>query len=183
MSVFTAWKRGVRWATLSVACMGLMACASPKPADYAAEKPVLDLREYFNGDIDAYGIFTDRSGQVVRRFVVTIKASWEGEKGVLEEDFVYSDGEKQRRVWTLIHQGDGKYIGTADDVVGEASGQVAGNAFQWSYVLRLPVGDRTYDVSFNDWMYLMSDKVMLNKATMSKFGIRLGEVTLSFHKR
>lgn len=183
MSVFTAWKRGVRWATISVACMSLIACASPKPADYADEKPVLDLREYFNGDIDAYGIFTDRSGQVVRRFVVTIKASWEGEKGVLEEDFVYSDGEKQRRVWTLIHQGDGKYIGTADDVVGEASGQVAGNAFQWSYVLRLPVGDRTYDVSFNDWMYLMSDKVMLNKATMSKFGIRLGEVTLSFHKR
>ena len=183
MSVFTAWKRGVRWATISVACMSLIACASPKPADYADERPVLDLREYFNGDIDAYGIFTDRSGQVVRRFVVTIKASWEGEKGVLEEDFVYSDGEKQRRVWTLIHQGDGKYIGTADDVVGEASGQVAGNAFQWSYVLRLPVGDRTYDVSFNDWMYLMSDKVMLNKATMSKFGIRLGEVTLSFHKR
>lgn len=183
MSVFTAWKRGVRWATISVACMSLIACASPKPADYADEKPVLDLREYFNGDIDAYGIFTDRSGQVVRRFVVTIKASWEGEKGVLEEDFVYSDGEKQRRVWTLIHQGDGKYIGTADDVVGEASGQVAGNAFQWSYVLRLPVGESTYDVSFNDWMYLMSDKVMLNKATMSKFGIRLGEVTLSFHKR
>ncbi|NLZ10806.1 MAG: DUF3833 domain-containing protein [Alcaligenaceae bacterium] len=183
MSVFTAWKRGVRWATISVACMSLIACASPKPADYADEKPVLDLREYFNGDIDAYGIFTDRGGHVVRRFVVTIKARWEGEKGVLEEDFVYSDGEKQRRVWTLIHQGDGKYIGTADDVVGEASGQVAGNAFQWSYVLRLPVGDRTYDVSFNDWMYLMSDKVMLNKATMSKFGIRLGEVTLSFHKR
>ena len=126
MSVFTAWKRGVRWATISVACMSLIACASPKPADYADEKPVLDLREYFNGDIDAYGIFTDRSGQVVRRFVVTIKASWEGEKGVLEEDFVYSDGEKQRRVWTLIHQGDGKYIGTADDVVGEASFLVAG---------------------------------------------------------
>jgi hypothetical protein len=163
--------------------MGLIACASPKPADYAAEKPVLDLREYFNGDIDAYGIFTDRGGHVVRRFVVTIKASWQGDHGVLEEDFVYSDGEKQRRVWHLTYKGDGQYTGTAEDVVGEASGVASGNAFQWGYVLRLPVGERTYDVTFNDWMYLMDDKVLLNKATMSKFGIRLGEVTLSFHKR
>nr|WP_249417650.1 DUF3833 domain-containing protein [Pusillimonas minor] len=163
--------------------MGLIACASPKPADYAAERPVLDLREYFVGDIDAYGLFTDRSGKVVRRFTVKIKASWEGNKGVLEEDFIYSDGEKQRRVWYLTYEGDGRYTGTAEDVVGEASGEVAGNAFQWRYVLRLPVGDRTYDVSFNDWMYLMDDKVMLNKAVMSKFGIRLGDVTLSFHKR
>ncbi|HCN73035.1 MAG TPA: DUF3833 domain-containing protein, partial [Pusillimonas sp.] len=48
---------------------------------------------------------------------------------------------------------------------------------------RLPVGDTTYDVSFDDWMFLMNDEVMLNRATMSKFGIRLGEVTLSFYKR
>jgi hypothetical protein len=38
-------------------------------------------------------------------------------------------------------------------------------------------------VRFDDWMYLMTDKVMLNKATMSKFGVKLGEVTLSFTKR
>jgi hypothetical protein len=32
-------------------------------------------------------------------------------------------------------------------------------------------------------MYLMNDRVMLNKAVMSKWGFRLGEVTLSFSKR
>ena len=42
---------------------------------------------------------------------------------------------------------------------------------------------KVYEVQFDDWMYLMSDKVMLNKATMSKFGVRLGEVTLAFTKR
>jgi hypothetical protein len=45
------------------------------------------------------------------------------------------------------------------------------------------VGATTIEVQFDDWMYLMTDKVMLNKATMSKFGVRLGEVTLSFSKR
>jgi len=40
-----------------------------------------------------------------------------------------------------------------------------------------------YDVQFDDWMYLVDERVMLNKAAMSKFGIRLGEVTLAFNKK
>jgi hypothetical protein len=166
----------------------LAGCASPPtPADYAAEQPVLDLKEYFDGDITAHGIFTDRSGKVVRRFTVQMRCSWSGDEGVLDEDFSYSDGRKERRVWRLRKlpdsAGKGRYTGTADDVVGTAQGQAAGNAFQWRYTLRLPVDGRVYDVQFDDWMYLMDARVMLNKAVMSKFGFRLGEVTLAFHKR
>jgi hypothetical protein len=165
-----------------VASLVLTSCASPTAADYAAEKPVLDLKTYFNGDLTAHGMFSDRSGKVVRRFVVTMKCSWQGSDGVLDESFVYSDGEKQRRVWRLKQLADGRYVGAADDVVGEAKGQSAGNAFQWSYTLRLPVDGKTYEVQFDDWMYLIDEHVMLNKAVMSKFGLRLGEVTLAFHK-
>jgi hypothetical protein len=68
-------------------------------------------------------------------------------------------------------------------VVGEASGQVSGNAFRWGYTLALPVDGRVWNVEFDDWMYLMDDRVMLNKATMSKWGVKLGEVTLSFTRR
>jgi hypothetical protein len=68
-------------------------------------------------------------------------------------------------------------------VVGQAQGETRGNAFHWTYTLSLPVDGTVYEVQFDDWMYLMTDKVMLNKATMSKFGVRLGEVTLSFFKR
>jgi hypothetical protein len=101
----------------------------------------------------------------------------------LDEDFVYSDGTKQKRIWRLKKLADGRYTGTADDVVGIAQGQTRGNAFYWTYTLSLPVDGSVYEVKFDDWMYLMSDTVMLNKATMSKFGVRLGEVTLSFSKR
>jgi Protein of unknown function (DUF3833) len=160
----------------------LGACASPTPADYAAEKPVLDLQRYFNGDLTAHGIFTDRSGKVVRRFTVLMKCQWTGDEGVLDEAFTYSDGKTDRRVWKLKKLPGGKYTGTAGDVVGVAQGQAAGNAFQWAYTLRLPVDDKVYEVQFDDWMYLVDERVMLNKAVMSKFGIRLGEVTLSFTK-
>ncbi|MCU0773032.1 MAG: DUF3833 domain-containing protein [Ideonella sp.] len=167
----------------ATAALGLGACASsPTPADYAGEKPLLDLRQYFNGKLIAHGVFTDRAGKVARRFVVDMDCRWEGNQGVLDERFLYSDGKTERRVWRLTYQGDGRYTGTADDVVGTASGQTSGNAFFWAYTLRLPVGERVFEVQFDDWMWLVDERVMLNKAVMSKFGIRLGEVTLSFTK-
>lgn len=171
----------------SLLLLGLAGCAGPQVSDYASEQPRLDLRQYFNGTLDAYGVFTDRSGRVVKRFTVVMKCSWSGppgqETGVLDEEFIYSDGTRQRRVWTLQRVGEGRYVGTAADVVGQAQGQESGNAFRFGYTLSLPVDGRTYEVQFDDWMYLMDSRVMLNKAVMSKFGIRLGEVTLSFVKR
>jgi len=168
-------------AATSVLMLG--GCASQKIDGYAAEKPTLDLQQYFNGTLDAYGVFTDRSGTVVKRFTVVMVCTWKGDEGVLDEDFTYSDGTKQKRIWRLKKFPDGRYTGTADDVVGVAEGQTRGNAFYWTYTLSLPVDGKVYDVRFDDWMYLMTDKVMLNKATMSKFGVTLGEVTLSFTKR
>ncbi len=168
-------------ALLSAAAL-LAACASPTPADYAAEKPVLDLKTYFNGPIEAHGLFTDRSGKVVRRFTVQMTGTWTGNQGVLDERFTYSDGKTERRVWRLTDEGGGRWSGRADDVVGTATGVAAGNALNWRYTLRLPVDGSVYEVQFDDWMYLVDERVMLNKAAMSKFGVFLGEVTLSFTK-
>lgn len=168
----------------AAATFTLAGCAGgPQISDFAGQKPALDLRQYFNGTLDAYGVFTDRSGKVVKRFTVVMRCSWMGEEGVLDEDFTYSDGTTQKRIWRLKHLGNGRYSGTADDVVGTALGETQGNAFRWGYTLALPVDGKVWNVEFDDWMYLMDERVMLNKATMSKFGIRLGEVTLSFSKR
>jgi len=169
-------------AATALAAAVLTGCAGPTPADYAAEAPVLDLKTYFNGDLVAHGIFTDRSGQVVRRFVVQMTGSWNGKQGTLDERFTYSDGKTERRVWRLTDEGGGRWSGRADDVVGVAQGVAAGNALNWRYTLSLPVDGKVYEVQFDDWMYLMDERVMLNKAVMSKFGVRLGEVTLSFYK-
>jgi hypothetical protein len=163
--------------------LALSGCSTPQVTDYAAQKPVLELRDYLNGTLDAYGVFTDRSGQVVKRFTVVMECSWQGDQGVLDEVFSYSDGTTQRRVWRLQRLADGRFTGQADDVVGTAQGQQSGNAFHWTYTLALPVDGRIIEVQFDDWMYLMSDKVMLNKAAMRKWGVGLGEVTLSFVKR
>ncbi len=167
----------------TTALASLSGCASPTVDDYASQKPVLDLRTYFNGMVDAWGIFTDRNGKVVKRFTVEMKCQWHNDQGILDEDFVYSDGTKEKRIWKLTDKGNGAYVGIAGDVVGTAEGQTKGNAFNWRYTLALPVDGTVLNVQMDDWMYLMNDRVMLNKARMTKLGIHLGDVTLSFTKR
>ena len=163
--------------------LGLAGCASTGVEQYRAETPKLDLQTYLNGTLDAWGIFQGRDREVQKRFHVVIDAKWTGDTGVLDEHFQWSDGTTSRRVWTLKKQLDGTWRGTADDVVGEALGEVAGNALRWRYVLALPVDGKTYHVNFDDWMFLMDDKVMLNRSYMSKWGFNLGEVSLTFVKR
>ncbi len=176
-------KRRIALALASLGVALLTACAGATvPADYAAQTPLLDLKTYFNGSITAHGVFTDRAGKVQRRFTVAMTGRWTGDDGVLDEAFTYSDGKTERRVWRLKRGANGQYTGSADDVVGVARGQAAGNALQWAYTLRLPVDGSVYEVQFDDWMYLMDERVLLNKAVMSKFGVRLGEVTLAFYK-
>lgn len=167
---------------VAVAVM-LAGCGSVPVEQYRNERPALNLQQYFNGTVDAWGIFQDRSGKVVKRFTVRIDARWSGNTGTLDEHFEYSDGTTSRRVWTLQQLDPHRFRGTADDVVGEARGELHGNALRWQYVLKLDVDGRTWEVDFDDWMYLMDDQVMLNRSVMSKFGVRLGEVILTFRKR
>ncbi len=171
------------WLIAALMALLLGGCSSVDIADYRNEKPQLDLARYFDGTVDAWGVFQDRSGKVVKRFKVTIDAQWRGDVGTLDEHFEYSDGSTQRRVWTVTKLADGRYTGRADDVVGEATGEAQGNALRWRYTMALPVDGSVYHVAFDDWMFLMDDKTMLNRSFMTKFGVELGQVTLSFRKR
>lgn len=160
----------------------LTGCAGPNVRDYAQEAPPLDLRAFLSGQLSAKGMFTDRTGRVVKRFTVKMDGHWSGNTGVLDERFQYSDGSTQRRVWRLRSLGQGRYSGTADDVVGEASGESAGNAFRWNYTLALPVDSRVWNVALDDWMFLIDERTVINRSAMSKFGLHVGDVTLVITK-
>ena len=169
-------------ALLALALM-LAGCAGVAPEAYVDDKPVLDLARYFNGTIDGWGIVQDRSGKVLRRFHVTIDAKWEGNVGTLDESFDWSDGKREKRVWTVTKLDASDYTGTAGDVVGKAAGRAAGNALQWKYVLKLPPEQGGYEVDLDDWMYLVDEDTMLNRSVIEKFGIRFADITIAFRKR
>ena len=170
---------------LSSALLGLFmlaGCATPGVDAYRGEKPQLDIKKYFNGTVDGWGMVQDRSGKVLRRFHVVIESSWSGDTGTLDESFDWSDGKKEKRVWTIVKSGE-RYSGSAADVVGSAVGEAAGNALRWTYVLKLPVDQGGHAVDVDDWMYLVDEDTLLNRSTINKFGIRFAEITIGFRKR
>ena len=154
-----------------------------KIEDYAQFTPRFDIFEYFQGKTRGWGMFQDRDGTLKRQFVVDINGVIENNELVMTEDFVWNDGEKSQRIWRIQRTQSGQYSGRAADVVGQAQGKSAGNALNWQYTLNLPVDGKTWQVNFDDWMFLQPDNVLLNRATMSKLGIRLGEVTIAFSKQ
>ena len=101
---------------------------------------------------------------------------------MLEEQFSWSDGEESTRIWTIKKTAAGIYVGTADDVVGTAQGISSGNALNWRYHLNVETEGSTWKIHFDDWMFLQPDQVLLNRASMSKFGINLGDITIAFTK-
>ncbi|SDB61817.1 DUF3833 domain-containing protein [Pseudomonas sp. NFACC13-1] len=163
--------------------LGLTSCGNVDVDRYADQQPRLDLAHFFSQPVKAWGIYQKRSGEVIKRFEVDIASHHEGDRLILDERFLYSDGTRQRRVWTLTPEGAGRWRGRADDVIGEARGEVAGNALRWQYRLNLPVDGSTYEVTFDDWMYLMDDDTLINRSSMSKLGVELGQVTLFFRRQ
>ncbi len=156
----------------------LMACSNVRVTDYADKKPLFDVEQFFNGDLTAHGVVKDRGGKVIRHFNANIAATWVDGVGTLVEDFVFDDGETQRRIWTLKPDGHGHYTGTAGDVVGAAKLQQAGNSLFLDYVLRLPYKGSEVDVHVDDRMYLVSPDILINESGMSKFGWRVGSLVL-----
>lgn len=145
-------------------------------------QPTLDLRRFFNGPVTAWGQFQDHAGQVEKRFQVQLVGTWQGSDGVLQEHFQYDDGSQSQRTWYLTDLGGGHYRGRAADIVGEASGIAAGPALHWRYTLRQPANGTAYEVSMNDWMYLQDGHTLINHTVMTKFGYRIGDITLFFRK-
>ncbi|MFU8765111.1 MAG: DUF3833 domain-containing protein [Haliea sp.] len=170
-------------ALLLAMTLGLAGCTPVTVQDYADNRPLLVPEEFFQGQLTAHGVIKNRSGKVIRYFNADIKAYWENGIGTLEEDFIFDDGEPERRVWTLTPQADGSYTGTAGDVIGDGQITLAGNSMFLDYVLRIPYNDGTLDLRIDDRMYLVNPTMLINESTMTKFGVRVGEILLVIEKR
>ena len=173
---------------LAAALMLMTACTGkPSFDDPVLSDRQLNLEEFFDGELVAYGQFQDVLGTVRRSFVVTIDGDWDGERLRLVEDFVYEDGSTEQRIWTLTKTGDDSWTGTAPGVIGTATGQEDGNRFNWVYEIDLPIPSadgtvETLRVSFDDWMWLLAEDRLLNLAYVKRYGLDIGTVTISFEK-
>ncbi|MFA9374548.1 MAG: DUF3833 domain-containing protein [Poseidonibacter sp.] len=158
-------------------------CSKMQIDDFKNKKPEFIPQEYFNGPLRAYGMVKDRSGKIIKTFKGDLVGSWdENGVGTLDEKFVYDNGEKQRRVWTLKPIGDNKFEGTAGDIVGVAQMIAKGNTVMIDYTMRVPYNDSTIDINVKDWLHLQEDGVILNHSKMKKFGFTVGELVITIIK-
>ena len=160
----------------------LSACCPLSVSVYKDEKPQLEIEKYFSGNLEAIGIVSDRSGKVLKRFVCAMKGSWDGNELILNEDFLWSDNTRQNRVWRLTRTSPGTFVGTANDVLGQAKVEVAGNAMHLVYTLEVPMNGSTTHLNVDDWLYLVTDTVIINHSKLTKFGLDAAEVVLTIRK-
>lgn len=164
----------------------LLSSCSTRLSDYENQGEALDLKTYFDGPVVAWGMLQDYNEKVTRRFCVEMVGTWKQQDGtdvgVLDEMFYFDDGEVSQRVWTLTRQRGTAYVGSASDVVGEASGESKGFAFQWQYTLEVTVDGSTYEFQLDDWIYQMDEYRLFNRTDMNKFGMTLATITIFFDK-
>jgi len=153
-----------------------------KPTDFKDQKPRLIIEDYLSGNVKAWGILQNRFGKVTRQFSAELNGKWDGKKLILDEKFNWSDGEVQERQWQITKISEHHYEGTADDVVGTAKGYSYGSAFKFEYDLLVDVKSKEMKITFDDWIFKQDDKVAINRATMTKFGIKVAELTVFFLK-
>ena len=157
-------------------------CSSTSPKIYSQSPLKMDIRNYFRGNLEAYGILQDRSGKVIKTFTVKMKGTWKGNDGKLEEDFVFSDGKTDHRVWDLKVFDDNNFTGKAGDVVGIAKGEQYGNAMRMNYTLTIPYENRKINVNIDDWMFLIDNDSLINISQLKKFGFKVATLTIGFKK-
>ena len=161
----------------------LTGCAKDmKPTDFKDQKPRLVIEKYLSGNVKAWGVLQNRSGKVTRQFKADLNGKWDGNTLILDEIFNWNDGEKQTRKWTIKKIDEHNYEGTASDVVGKAIGYSYGPAFKFEYVLLVPIKGKNIKITFDDWIFMQDERIAINRATMTKFGIKVAELTVMFVK-
>ncbi len=175
----------IKFFLLIVSLLFITSCSgkqSMKPEDFKDKQPRLIIEDYMSGNVKAWGILQNRSGKVTRQFSADLNGKWDGKQLILDEKFIWNDGEVQKRQWKINKIDNHNYEGTAGDVVGTAKGYSYGPAFKFEYVLLVPIKGREIKITFDDWIFMQDEKVAINRAKMTKFGIKVAELTVMFVK-
>lgn len=166
----------------SILVITLTSCSSSLK-DYENTTPEFDLKDYFTGELEGWGLVKNWKGEVTQRFSVDLSGTWDNNQGRLYELFTYADGRTQERIWNLQKKDNKTSIGTANDVIGMAEGTQAGFAFNWTYQLRIDTQDGPINVTLNDWLYQINNEALVSEAQIKKFGLNVGEVLVFIVKQ
>ena len=138
------------------------------------------LGRCFVGRQRAWGLVQDRFGRVRRHFMADIDGRIDDGRLILDEAFLFEDGELSHRQWRISVTSPGRFEGEAEDIIGKAQGAETPWGLFWNYRMALPIGGRNIAFDFRDRMYPQAGGAIINRVEMRKLGFRVGDLTLMF---
>ena len=160
----------------------LTGCSNPNMENVISKNVSFELLEYFDGETTAWGLVVDRFGNLQRTFKVKLTGKRVNKQLLLKEYFTYNDGESEYREWVIIKTENGSYEGTSKDTIGVAKGIQVGNTMRMVYDTTISIGETNIKVSFDDRFVKADKKVVINRAEVLKWGIKIADVTIFFSK-
>jgi hypothetical protein len=143
----------------------------------------LEIMQFLAGRTTASGVFRDRFGRVRRSFKVLTTGWWDGTDFVLDEAFVFDDGEQETRQWRMFKGVSGSFTATCVDCLGGAVGETDAHGWRMRYRFRLRFKDRSLVVKLDDRMIRIDEHRALNTAKVSKWGVSIGEILIVFERQ
>ena len=157
-------------------------CSNSSIENVVSKNLSFDLLEYFNGETTAWGLIVDRFGNLQRTFKVRLNGNIDNKRLLLKEYFTYNDGETEYREWIITKTETGTYEGKSKDTIGVARGKQDGNTMRMVYDTKISIGETDIRVSFDDRFVKADKKVVINRAEILKWGIKIADVTIFFSK-
>ena len=160
----------------------IMGCSNSSMENVVSKNLSFDLLEYFDGETNAWGVIVDRFGNLQRTFKVRLNGNIDNKQLLLKEYFTYNDGETEFREWIITKTETGTYEGKSKDTIGVAKGKQVGNTMRMVYDTTISIGETDIRVSFDDRFVKADKKVVINRADILKWGIKIADVTIFFSK-
>ncbi len=160
----------------------LVASVIASPA-FAQEKS-RGLAAFLSGHLTAVGQFQNYHDGSTRGVRVDIHGAPVGAAFKLVEDTVYSDGEKQHRVWRFSKVAEGRYVGQRADLIGQANVEAHGNRIEIAYRAHVPTKDgEIHDLNFKETFVFTQIGTADYQLHVSLLFVPVGDAHLTVRKR
>ncbi|MBD8554349.1 DUF3833 family protein [Rhizobium sp. CFBP 8762] len=156
-----------------------------KISDFDNKTPKLVLEEFFQGQLEGWGVTLSRFGAFQNQFKISAEGRWDAAANTLalKEIYTFDDGHTDTLTWTIIKRDGGTYEGRETRIEGIAAGEQAGNAFRWQYSRDVPDADgQTSKLGFDDWFWLQQPDVLVAHASLTKLGVEIATMNV-FHRK
>jgi len=144
--------------------------------------PKIDIKKFFNGDIEGFAITQDSAGKINGTIQIKISGKWDENKGEIKQNFIYDGVNKDSRIWLVTLNADGTFDTIGHDFLAPAQGKQIGNAAQILYTLNLMDQVSKRPVRFEDRMYLVDEKSIIEISSYIKANGVSGKTITSLKK-